>query len=227
AEPPKTKASVNKKKQSSSDTTMAPLIAKGKRLKTSAKVDKPAKEKQHAKTSKAKGLNVLSEASGSGADEGTGIIPGVPDVPTYESNDEKISWKSSNEDDDDDDDEGDEMDDEGANEEDDANELYRDVNINLKSSSVSSRFVLNMINLSLDTCIDSIFNLNTESTPRVDVLVTTTAELHLLSSTTLSPPPTPIIPTLQQTPVPSPPENVPSSSVQDLPIFGSLFRFDH
>nr|GEY19730.1 hypothetical protein [Tanacetum cinerariifolium] len=33
------------------------------------------------------------------SDEGTGIIPGVPDVPTYES-DEEISWKSSDEDDD-------------------------------------------------------------------------------------------------------------------------------
>nr|GEU92301.1 copia protein [Tanacetum cinerariifolium] len=240
AEPPKTKASI-RKKQSSSDTTMPPLTAKGKRLKTSAKVDKPTKEKQHAKTSKAKGLTVL--LSGSGADEGTGILLEVPDVPTYESNDEEISWKSSKEDkddevnmskhdedvddqsddddqnddddeqnddddDDDDDDEqtnldnddddfihpkfsthynedkeeesldpifqtpshdeksddedndkdshgmnvdGDKMDDEGANEDDDANELYRDVNINLE-----------------DIGIDSIFNLNTKSTPRTN-----------------------------------------------------------
>nr|GFB63988.1 hypothetical protein [Tanacetum cinerariifolium] len=43
----------------------------------------------------------ISHASGSGADEGTGIIPGVPDVPTYESDDEEISWESSEEDDDD------------------------------------------------------------------------------------------------------------------------------
>nr|GFB04767.1 hypothetical protein [Tanacetum cinerariifolium] len=146
-------------------------------------------------------------------------------------------------------------DDEGANKEDGANELYRDVNINLEgrdiqmenvqttqviedthvtltlvnpegqqqSLSVSSRFVSNILNPSLDTCIDSIFNLNTESTPRVDVLVTTTSELPLLSATTLPPPSTPIIPTLQQTPVPSP-ANVPSSSLQDLPNFGSLFR---
>ncbi|GKB74520.1 hypothetical protein Tco_0935932, partial [Tanacetum coccineum] len=42
-----------------------------------------------------------SHASGSGADKGTGSIPGVPDVPTYESDDEQISWKSSEEDDDD------------------------------------------------------------------------------------------------------------------------------
>ncbi|GJY90315.1 hypothetical protein Tco_0505511 [Tanacetum coccineum] len=121
--------------------------------------------------------------------EGTGSIPGVPDVSTYESDDEQISWKSSEEEDDDevnmndanqdDDDEqtdsdndGDdfvhpklsthddearqddevneeESDDEsnedsdeevqGANieeeathEEDEANELYRDANINLE-----------------------------------------------------------------------------------------------
>nr|GEZ48314.1 hypothetical protein [Tanacetum cinerariifolium] len=85
----------------------------------------PVKGKQPAKSSKAKGLSVLfevaiteaeqmklatkrslpqthiSQASGSGADEGTGIILGVPDVPTYKS-DEEISWKSSDKDDDDD-----------------------------------------------------------------------------------------------------------------------------
>nr|GFA12674.1 hypothetical protein [Tanacetum cinerariifolium] len=84
AEPPTTKASV-RKKQSSSDTTMPPPTATGKRLKTSAKVGKPAKEKQ--------------PANGSGADEGTGIIPEVLDVPSYESDDEEIFWKSSEDDD--------------------------------------------------------------------------------------------------------------------------------
>nr|GEY54874.1 hypothetical protein [Tanacetum cinerariifolium] len=68
--------------------------------------------------------------------------------------------------------EGDKLDDEGANEEDDADELYRDVNINLEgqqqSSSMSSRFVLNMLNQSPDTGIDFIFNLNNESTHRKD-----------------------------------------------------------
>nr|GEV19351.1 hypothetical protein [Tanacetum cinerariifolium] len=92
AEPPKTKASV-RKMQSSSDTTMPPLVAKGIRLQTSAKVDKPAKGKQPAKS-------LTTKASRSDADEGTGLIPGVLDVPTYES-DEEISWKSSDEDDDD------------------------------------------------------------------------------------------------------------------------------
>nr|GEV33722.1 hypothetical protein [Tanacetum cinerariifolium] len=320
AEPPKTKASV-RKKQSSSDTTMPPPTATGKRLKTSAKVGKPAKEKLPAKSSKAKGLTMLSEvtlteaeqmklatkrsltqthvshASGSSADKGTGIIPGVPDVPTYESDYEEISWKSSEDDDDDDDHdekkisehddddvetdsettfkhllklktqmmktmmnsdginvEGNEMDDEGANEEDDANELYRDVNINLEgrdiqmvevhttqvikdthvtltpvipegqqqSLSVSSRFVSNMLNPSPNTGIDSIF----DSTPQVDILVTTIVEPPLLSTTTIPPPSIHIISYVQQTPV-SLPANVSSSSLQDLPNFGSLFGFDH
>ncbi|GKF83335.1 hypothetical protein Tco_0244991, partial [Tanacetum coccineum] len=105
AEPPKMKASV-KKKQIGSDKTITFSTAKGKRLKTSAKTAKPVKKKQPAKTSMDKGLTVLSEvslteaeqlklviersktqthsshASGSGADEGTGSILGVPDVPT-------------------------------------------------------------------------------------------------------------------------------------------------
>nr|GEY23674.1 hypothetical protein [Tanacetum cinerariifolium] len=87
AAPPKTKASV-KKTQSSFDTTITPPMVASTRLLTSAK------GKQPAKSSKAKG---------------TGIIPGVPDVPTDES-DEEISWKSSDEDDDDEDDDNDDDD---------------------------------------------------------------------------------------------------------------------
>ncbi|GJR89985.1 hypothetical protein Tco_0213996 [Tanacetum coccineum] len=97
-------------------------LLKEKRITTVAKGDKPAKEKQSVTNSK--GLKLLSKvslteaeqiklatkrnliqthsshASGSGADEGTGSIPGVPNVPTYKSNDEQISWKSSEEEDD-------------------------------------------------------------------------------------------------------------------------------
>nr|GEW43881.1 hypothetical protein [Tanacetum cinerariifolium] len=100
----------------------------GIRLSTSAK------GKQPAKASKAKSLTALfevamteveqlklatkrslqqthiSQASGLGADERTGTIPRVPDVPTKES-DEEISWKSNEENkDDDDQDEGDDDD---------------------------------------------------------------------------------------------------------------------
>nr|GEX76255.1 hypothetical protein [Tanacetum cinerariifolium] len=76
--------------------------------------------------------------------------------------------------------------DEGANEEDEANELSRSQQ---QSSSASSCFVLNILSPSLDTGIDSFF----ESTPRLDVLVMTTTELLLLSTTTLPPPSIPII----------------------------------
>nr|GFB69247.1 hypothetical protein [Tanacetum cinerariifolium] len=101
ATPPKTKASFWKKK-SSSDTTITPppTSAAGTRLFTYAK------GKQPATTSKAK-------------NEGTSTIPGVPDVPTDES-DEEISWNSSDEGDDDDDDE------EGNDEDDDAQDDYDD-----------------------------------------------------------------------------------------------------
>ncbi|GJT14104.1 hypothetical protein Tco_0861146 [Tanacetum coccineum] len=191
-----------------------------------------------------------------------------------ESDDDQISLESNNEESDDEsnkdsdeevqganiEEEG--MDEEATHEEDEANELYRDVNINLEgrytimtdaplpnvqgtqviedthviitapinpegqqqSSSVSSGFVSNMLNPSPDTSIDTIFTLNTEATSLVDVSVTTIAEPPLLFTTTLSP--TPLITHLQQTPVPTP-ATVPSSSLQDLPYFGSLFGFDH
>ncbi|GJS34333.1 hypothetical protein Tco_0532715 [Tanacetum coccineum] len=155
-----------------------------------------------------------------------------------------------------------EMDEEATHEENEANELYRDVNINLEgrdtvmtdaplpnvqgtqvtedtqviitalinpegqrqSSSVSSSFVSNMLNLSPDTGIDIIFTPNTEATSLVDVPVTTIVEPPLLSAITL--PPTPLITHLQQTPVPTL-ATVPSSSLHDLPNFGSLFGFYH
>ncbi|GKF40600.1 hypothetical protein Tco_0123942, partial [Tanacetum coccineum] len=43
-----------------------------------------------------------SQPSSSGVHEGTGVTPGVPNVPTYGSDDEQISWKSSDEEDDND-----------------------------------------------------------------------------------------------------------------------------
>ncbi|GKE44290.1 hypothetical protein Tco_1471574 [Tanacetum coccineum] len=91
---------------------------------------------------------------------------------------------------------------------------------------VSYGFISNMHNLSPNTGIDSIFNLNSESTSLIDVMVTIIAEPPLLSTTTLPPPPTPFITHLQQTTILTP-TTAPSSSLQDLPNFGSLFGFDH
>ncbi|GJY68065.1 hypothetical protein Tco_0471047, partial [Tanacetum coccineum] len=113
-----------KKADSESSLKTKPTQAsKGKRIKTTAKGDTAVKKKQPAETSMDKGLTVLSDVtlteaeqlklviersktqthsshtSGSGTDEGTGDIPGVPNVTTYGSDDEQISWKSSEEDD--------------------------------------------------------------------------------------------------------------------------------
>nr|GFA68497.1 hypothetical protein [Tanacetum cinerariifolium] len=97
ATPPKPKASVRKTRSSSDTTITPPTTATGPRLSTFAK------GKQPATTSKAKSLSALSkvamteaqqlklatkrslqqthisQASGSGVDEGTGTIPGVLD----------------------------------------------------------------------------------------------------------------------------------------------------
>ncbi|GJY18571.1 hypothetical protein Tco_0390062 [Tanacetum coccineum] len=221
--------------------------ATGKRLKTSAKVTKPTKKKQSATTSKAKGLNVLTEAalskaeqmklatkrsktqfhnshaSGLGADEGTGVTPGVPDVPTYDFEDDQISWKSSNEDNDDEEAcdeetqgvnvEGEELEEEETNKEVKVNELYRDVNVNLEGRDTEMTdapqthvlgFISNMLNPNPDTGIDSILNLNTELTSLVDVPITTNVEMPPSSITTLPPPPIPVFQPQQQTLVPTP-----------------------
>ncbi|GJV83666.1 integrase, catalytic region, zinc finger, CCHC-type containing protein [Tanacetum coccineum] len=223
-------------------------IASGDEL---PKTKASAKKKQPTKTSKAKG-----------ADEGTGSKPGVPDVLTYGSNDEQISWKSSdeedddevgmNDDDDDNDDDADNQDDDDNDDNDDDDDGQDDDNQdddnkqtdldNDGDDFVHPKFSTHVeediqeegSDLRVHTPshyestdeeiqgIDSIFNLNTESTSLVDVLVTTIVEPPLLSTIILPLPPTPLITHLQQIPVPTP-ATVPSSSLQDLPNFGSLF----
>nr|GEZ12006.1 hypothetical protein [Tanacetum cinerariifolium] len=129
------------------------------------------------------------------------------------------------------------LDEEKTNKEGKVNEMYNEVNINLKrrdtkmtdapqtnvqathviednhviitavtpevqqqSSSVSSGFISKMLNPNLDTCIDSILNLNIELISLVDVPVNTNDEIPPSSVTTLPPPPIPLIQPLQQTP---------------------------
>ncbi|GKE20085.1 hypothetical protein Tco_1431597 [Tanacetum coccineum] len=276
----------------------APKPSSDKRVKATAKVAKSGKKKQPAHgletlsdmaLTKAEQMKLaiersktqlhISQPSSSGTYEGTGVTPRVSDVPTYEYDDEQISWKSSDEEDDDEENfstHGDEaMQDKEVNEEDsfdprvqtpshvestddedsddenveedkmnkeetcaedEANVLYGDETEDTyviltapinpegqqQSSSVLSGFVSNMLNPRPDTSIDSIFNLNTEATSLIDVPVTTIAEPPLVFATTLPPPPTPLITHMQQTPVPIQ-TIVPSTSLQDLPNFGSLF----
>ncbi|GKC41139.1 hypothetical protein Tco_1058861 [Tanacetum coccineum] len=105
--PPKTKASAPKKKVNPDTSTKqkSPTDPKDTRVKQTGKKTGAGKQKQPA------GLETLfdtalteieqlkivtkrsqiqtrsSHASGSGADEGTGVTPGVPDVPNYDSDD--------------------------------------------------------------------------------------------------------------------------------------------
>ncbi|GKF52748.1 hypothetical protein Tco_0159658, partial [Tanacetum coccineum] len=75
-------------------TEQAPKASSGKRIKAIAKI-KLAIERSKTQIHS-------SQPNNSGAHEGTGVKPGVPDVPTYESDDDQISWKSNDKEDDDD-----------------------------------------------------------------------------------------------------------------------------
>ncbi|GJZ08107.1 hypothetical protein Tco_0542390 [Tanacetum coccineum] len=108
--PPKMKGS---KKKADTDTTtkMKPsTVPKEKKEKKSGKGKQKATELEtisKAVLTEAEQLKIItkrsrkethsSHASGSGADEGTGVTPGVPDAPDYDSEDD-ISWKSSDDD---------------------------------------------------------------------------------------------------------------------------------
>nr|GEY34677.1 retrovirus-related Pol polyprotein from transposon TNT 1-94 [Tanacetum cinerariifolium] len=90
-----------------------------------------------------------------------------------------------------------------------------------QSSSVSSQFVRSMLNPTLDAEIDSLF----ETTSQMDVPALTIVASLTLSAPTLTPSTIPTISTVPQAPTPS--TTAPSTLLQDLPNFGSLFRFDH
>nr|GEZ41418.1 hypothetical protein [Tanacetum cinerariifolium] len=232
----------------------------------------------------------ISQQRGSDTDEGTGSKPGVPDVPSDDS-EEEISWNSSDDEDvggheegnksdesddehDDDNDEeeelaksdeedtesgkgGDEVrekseeeinDEEDQDlrlseeariqEEEDADELYRDVNINQgrglqvtqnvedshvtltlvnpdgpqKSSSMSS-FVSSMLNPTYDVGVESIFT--TSSSPIVSLQTPTPIMTPFTIAT---------ITTSSEAPIPPP--TIPSIILENLPTFNSAFRFE-
>nr|GFD06479.1 hypothetical protein [Tanacetum cinerariifolium] len=111
---------VQKRADSDTSPKKKPAQApKGKQIKAAAKVPKSRKKKLptigletllEIELYEAEQIKIAtkrrkiqfhsSHASGLGADEGASTSPGVPDVPTYDSNDEEISWKSSNDEDD-------------------------------------------------------------------------------------------------------------------------------
>ncbi|GJW19114.1 hypothetical protein Tco_0026550, partial [Tanacetum coccineum] len=118
-----------------------------------------------------------------------------------------------------------EMDEEANNEESEGNKLYRDLNINLEGQDVEMTDAQLPYVQATREIEDTHVIITAPNNPE-DVPVTTIAEPPLVPTTTLPPPPTPLITHMQQTPVPTP-TTVPSSSLQDLPNFGSLFGFDH
>nr|GEV35395.1 uncharacterized mitochondrial protein AtMg00810-like [Tanacetum cinerariifolium] len=119
---------------------------------------------------------------------------------------------------------------EGQDEEDDEDELYRDVNINLEGRVVQmvdvyttqefkdTHVTLTPVN---PNGIDSTFETNSQ----MDVQASTTVASLTLSAPTLTPSTIATISTVPQ--APTPPTTASSTLLQDLPNFGSLFRFDH
>nr|GEX71003.1 hypothetical protein [Tanacetum cinerariifolium] len=106
----KTKARA-KKKQDESDTS--PKKKHVQALKENdSKLQLKCLNQIKLATKRSKIQSHSSYVSGSGTYEGTGVSPGALDVPTYDSDDEQISWKSSeNEDDDNVDDQSDDVED--------------------------------------------------------------------------------------------------------------------
>nr|GEW31805.1 hypothetical protein [Tanacetum cinerariifolium] len=124
--------------------------------------------------------------------------------------------------------------------------LYRDVNINQgrglqgtlevedthvtltsvnpngqqESSSVSSQFMTNMLNLTLDVGMESIF----ETTSRIDVQTSTSVVLLPITTPTMTS--STIATTTTTSQAPNLPTTIPSDIIQNLPSFGSLFRFN-
>nr|GEY42806.1 hypothetical protein [Tanacetum cinerariifolium] len=98
--------------------------------------------------------------------------------------------------------------DEGPDVEDDDNELYGDVNINLEGRDVQMT----------DVHITQVLEDTHATLTPINPDVTTTVESLLLTAPTLPPPSIPIISQVQQAPSPSP-ATAPSTSLQDLPNF--------
>nr|GFA10784.1 hypothetical protein [Tanacetum cinerariifolium] len=295
---PKPKASARKKKGDSASSTTPPTltptttVVSAPRLSATSKGKQPARattpfEPTDVERTEAEQLKIIlkrirqethiSQQRGSGTDEGTSSRPGVPNVPSDDS-EEELSWNSSDDEDVGGQDEGDKNDesdngsdegsdddndetvkagfgseDESNNEEDqelrlseeeriqeeeEADELYCDVNINQgrglqvtqnvedshvtltpvqpdgppESSSVSS-FVTSMLNPTSDVGVKSIF---------------TTASSQIVSLQTPTPIMTPsTIATITTSgDAPIPPTTIPSIILENLPTFNSAFRFD-
>nr|GEY16179.1 copia protein [Tanacetum cinerariifolium] len=300
---PKPKASA-RRKSSDSDTSITPptaiptpitTVAAALRLTATAKEKQPAKAKSpsdpsEAARTEAEQLKIvlrrsreethISQWGGSRTDKGTGSKPGVPDVPSDDS-EKEISWNSFDDEDsgggddeetksdeesdeeetreeeeesfdpiprtpEDSEDDGNGEEDQGLRvskeqrliEEEEADELYRDVDINQgrglqvsqdikdshvtltpvhpngqqESSSVSS-FVTSMLNPISDAGVESIFTTASSSVAPLPTPIPTMTPSIITTITTAS-----------HTPIP--PTPIPSEVLKNLPTFDSVFCFN-
>ncbi|GJS66157.1 hypothetical protein Tco_0680721 [Tanacetum coccineum] len=229
-------------RSSRTKTDEAPKPSSSKRVKETAKVAKSGKKKQPAlgletlsdiALTEAEQMKLaierrktqlhISQPSGSGAHEGTSVTPGVPDnVSEHEDDDDDERTEYDNDGDDfvhpkfsTHDDEA--KQDEEVNEEDSFDPRVQ------TPSHVESTDDEDSDDVIQDTNVEG--DMINEEANNEECFGHTIAEPPLVFATTLPPPPTHLITHMQQTPVPTP-TTVPSSSLQDLPNFGSLFGFD-
>nr|GEU96416.1 retrovirus-related Pol polyprotein from transposon TNT 1-94 [Tanacetum cinerariifolium] len=244
AAPPKTKASVRKTK-SSSDTTITPSTAAGTRLSTLAK------GKQPAKSSKSKALIVLFKMKELVLYQGLPVPTNESDKEiswksSDEDDDDEVDERSDDDDRDDndqDDDDQDDNDDDQDTDNDGDNFVHPNLSIHEEEAKDEESF--DPIVQTPKNSDDEDVNINLEGRDVQMIDVHTTQEFEdthvtltlvnpdgqqqiaplTLTAPTLMPP---TIPTISQVPqAPTPPTTAPSTFLQNLPNFGSLFGFDH
>nr|GEV84306.1 hypothetical protein [Tanacetum cinerariifolium] len=247
-------AAVGLRQTTSKKGKQATKASKAKSLSSLSEVAMTEAQQLKLVTKKSLQQTHISQESGSGADEGTSSIPWVLDVPTDES-EEDLFWNSTaeegddyegkdgdgDEDDDDDDQEvkmDDEKDDEeegngkedlslnigreeGHDEEEEEDELYRDANINqgrgiqMTQEVEESHVTLTLVNHDGQQQSSSV---SSQFTP-------TFVALLPMSVPTIIPSTIATVSTIRH--APTLPITAPSTLLQDLPNFGSLFGFDN
>nr|GEX00130.1 hypothetical protein [Tanacetum cinerariifolium]GEX22110.1 hypothetical protein [Tanacetum cinerariifolium] len=223
---PKPKASAKRKRSSSDSSTTPPTDAATPRQTVAAtpRLTATAKGKQPAKAPKAKSLSALLELGGSGTDEGTDTDAQEKEGDVDEETREEESFDPIPRTPEDSEDDGNDEEDQSLKdgeevrltEEEEADELYRDVDIN-QGRGIQVSQEINDSHLTLTPVnpdgVESIFA--TASTPMVSFPTPTpTITPSIIATTT----------TTSQAPIP--PTTFPREILQHLLSFGSLFSFD-
>ncbi|GKA78612.1 hypothetical protein Tco_0785149 [Tanacetum coccineum] len=134
--------------------------------------------------------------------------------------------------------EGANSDEDATYEEDQGNEVVEDTNANLEGRDdvMTDAILLQLFCIiwlrlqhaksNQDTGVDAIFGQHAEATSLIDIPVTAIVEPSFFAPTNRPPTPNPLFIQLQQPPILTP-ATTPSSLLQNLPDFGSLFGFDY